>query len=365
MAPRDTDIDLAAALHEVGNALTVVTGWLEEAEARAGVTADAAGAAEAIAVALSRARRAHRIARRAITADAESAEPERLGDVLEEAKNGLVPEARSRGVELRSEVPADAAERTIASGERLLQVMTNLLLNAISATPRGGAVQVGARLELGASGRAAVLTVIDGGPGIPPADRLRVFQRGVSGRRGGAGIGLPHALAVALEEGGTLEVAPYTPGEGARFDVSWPLHEGAPSTAPRTVRPPRLDGLVVILLEDDDAVVELLDTVLVARGAEVRAVKTLDALRAELGKQALAVALVDASPLGARLEASLRGLQADFPTAHLVLISGGPDPGATAARLSLTWVRKPFEVTEVVEVLCVIRGKAPERARDG
>jgi CheY-like chemotaxis protein len=371
-APRDTDRDLAATLHEVGNALTVMLGWLEAAddEARAaletGAGADRAlrGAAEALQVALSRARRAHRIARRAIALptvgdDAPEAEP--LGAVIEEARRGLVHEARRAGVALSCDVANGVAGAPIVSGERLLQVLTNLVLNAISVTPGGGAVSVQARIADDPTGPAAarvpcaLVTVSDGGPGIPQPERARMFQRGATNRPGGAGIGLAHAQDVTAEEGGQLALAPFEQGAGARFELRWPLFDGAPITSPRTFRPVQLDGLAVVVLEDDAAIVELLDTMLSARGASVLAVKNVDALRAELAVRRADVALVDASPLGDGLESTLRSLQADFPATDLVLISGSPDPGVTAERLAVTWIRKPFEVNEVVEVLRVIR----------
>jgi CheY-like chemotaxis protein len=359
--PRDTDRDLAAALHEVGNALTVMLGWLEAADESAR-TESLRDAAEAIGVALSRARRAHRIARRAIElpgpadgADASATTGERLGMLIDEARRGLLHEAKRAGVVLTQHVPEDAAGVVVGSGDRLLQIVTNLVLNAIAVTPSGREVRIEASAPDGAGAPSAVVAVVDGGPGIPSGERTRLFQRGASGRVGGAGIGLAHAQAIALEEGGSLSLAPFEAGCGARFELAWPLHEGAPVTAPRTLRPARLDGVRVAVLEDDAAIVELLETVLVARGAEVVAVPSLATLRSALGASRVDVALVDASPLGASLEATLDDLKRDFPNTDLVLISGSPDPGASAERLSVTWIRKPFEVSEVVEVLRLVK----------
>jgi CheY-like chemotaxis protein len=238
-------------------------------------------------------------------------------------------------------------------------VLTNLVLNAIAVTPAGGRVEVAADRDPDpSSGSGAVVAVTDGGPGIPDGDRPRLFQRGASGRPGGAGIGLAHAQAVALEEGGLLTLGAYRPGAGARFELKWPLYDGAPTTAPRTVRPAHLDGLRVAVLEDDAAIVELLDTVLVARGATVLPVQNIGALRETLAAHSVQVALVDASPLGAGLEGVLRALKADFPNTDLVLISGSSDPGIAAERLAVTWIRKPFEVSEVVEVLRLVRASS-------
>lgn len=371
--PRDTDRDLAATLHEVGNALTVTLGWLEAADEGATAALEGARAAdglrevsEAIKTALARARRAHRIARRAIAlpavGESDGSEPEPLGSILEEAQRGLLHEARRRNVSLVCDLRTSVAAATIVAGERLLQVLTNLVLNALAVTPRGGEIRIEATLapssEAIGSSPGAMITIADGGPGIPSDDRAYLFQRGASSRPGGAGIGLAHAQAVALEEGGLLSLASYEPNRGARFELSWPLFDGAPNTSPRTLRPAQLHGLRVAVLEDDAAIVELLETVLGARGASVIATKNLQALREELGTRRADVALVDASPLGTQLESTLRSLKADFPSADVVLISGSPDPGVTAERLAVTWIRKPFEVTEVVEVLRLVRAKS-------
>ena len=373
--PRDTDRDLAATLHEVANALTVMLGWLEAADEGAHTAAEGDGhsgaalseASEAIKTALARARRAHRIARRAIAlpivGETDGSEPEPLGAILDEAHRGVLHEARRKNVSLVCEARTSVAAVTIVAGERLLQVLTNLLLNALSVTPPGGEIRIEAALARDGDGGpgaspGVAITISDGGPGIPGGERAYLFQRGASSRPGGAGIGLAHAQAIALEEGGLLSLAAYEPERGARFELAWPLFEGAPNTSPRTLRPAQLHGMRVAVLEDDHAIVELLETVLGARGASVVAAKNLEALREELGTRRADVALVDASPLGVDLEPTLRSLKADFPRSYLVLISGSPDPGVTAERLAVTWIRKPFEVTEVVEVLRLVRARS-------
>lgn len=345
-------------------------GWLEAAKESAR-SASAAETADAIEVALSRARRAHRIARRAIElpgpvdGNDSPGSTERLGPVLDEARRGLLHEAKRAGVRLTQAVPDAVGAVPIASGERLLQVVTNLILNAIAVTPKNETIEVRATLSDGSAAPGAIVSVIDSGAGIPHAERARIFQRGSSGRPGGAGIGLAHAQAIALEEGGLLSLAPFEEGSGARFDLFWPLNaqdgETAPVMSPRTLRPAQLDGMRVAVLEDDAAIIELLDTVLVARGASVVAVPHVAALRAALAADRVHVALLDASPLGDGLEATLEALKRDFPHTDLVLISGSPDPGASVERLAVTWIRKPFEVAEVVEVLRLFRVRGSSR----
>src|SRR5262249_54888322 len=107
--------------------------------------------------------------------------------------------------------------------DRLTQVFENLLDNALSFSPAGGTVRVG----LNAEGRAAVVTVTDDGPGIPPEHFERIFSRFFSYRPGSphanghAGLRLPIAKAIVEGYGGTIEAA-NRPDRGAAFTVRLP-----------------------------------------------------------------------------------------------------------------------------------------------
>jgi signal transduction histidine kinase len=117
-------------------------------------------------------------------------------------------------------------------------MLTNLLDNAVSHTPAGGRVTVSLRME----SPWIVLEVADTGPGIPPADRHRIFERFVrldTNKRsgsGGAGLGLPIARWIAEAHGGTLTLAAdananATTPAGSRFVVHLPLDRPVPSTS--------------------------------------------------------------------------------------------------------------------------------------
>lgn len=364
---QDAGPDLAAALHEVGNGLTVVLGWLEDARSQA----EPGPVAEAIRIALERARRAHRIARRAITADTSRPDAEPISDLLEESIVGILPHATTKGVVLERKVEAAVAPFAAIAGERLLQVVTNLLLNALEATPAGKKITVEARLDTRSrngsphSGATLGIRIADGGPGIPPMQRPTLFQRGASGRPGGAGIGLAHAAEVVKEEGGRLSLEPWEPDVGAIFDLAWPL-DGISSRislhpmsqAPRTRRAELLADCRVAVLDDDAGVVDLLEMVLSARGAEVFTFQRHEDFLGSLKSASYDVALLDASPFGTSLEATLEELKRSHPDLDLILISGASDPGATIGKLGVTWIRKPFEVDEVVDVVRIVRGSS-------
>lgn len=128
----------------------------------------------------------------------------------------------------------------VADPARIGQILSNLLDNARHATPPGGKITV----TVAASDRRAVLDVADTGPGVPFADRERIFDRLVrldmarSRSTGGAGLGLPIARALARAHGGDLryDADPATPG--ARFRLVLPLQRATAAVARRAIAAP-------------------------------------------------------------------------------------------------------------------------------
>ncbi|MEO7752092.1 MAG: HAMP domain-containing sensor histidine kinase [Terracoccus sp.] len=157
-----------------------------------------------------------------------------LAVVLRSAASRLEPQADDAGltlgVEPREEVAStDDPLLVRADPDRLAQVVTNLVGNAIRATPEGGSVTVRLRRE----GLQAVAEVADTGVGIDEADLERVFERFVrlgdptsvpgAGRARGSGIGLTIARALVEAQGGTLEATSAGSGRGATFTMRLPL----------------------------------------------------------------------------------------------------------------------------------------------
>jgi signal transduction histidine kinase len=110
-------------------------------------------------------------------------------------------------------------------------VLGNLLDNAAKYAPDLGPVH----LEATRYGPLAVLAVEDTGPGVPPGDRERIFERftqldsGATRRAGGVGLGLYIARRLARDQGGELLLTdPTPPGHGARFELRLPLTGLAP-----------------------------------------------------------------------------------------------------------------------------------------
>ncbi len=130
------------------------------------------------------------------------------------------PMAAARQQLIRLELP-DTAVPVEGDRRRLEQALLNLVTNAQKFSRAGADVTIEVR---GDGGRAS-WTVVDEGPGIGPEAKARLFERffvGASDRRGGTGIGLPTALAIAQAHDGTIEVESEL-GQGSTFRLIVPL----------------------------------------------------------------------------------------------------------------------------------------------
>lgn len=341
--------DLAGALHEVSNALTVVLGWLECAQEE---MPSGGVARRAVDIAMSHAKLGRRLARRAIGDDSDMlAEEADLDTLVRDVMTGVEREALRRRITLLIDGDPTSRAKLVRGAPGLYQVMTNLLLNAIAMSPEGSTVTVESRTR----GDEARLAVIDSGPGVPASRRGTIFSGTQSTRTGGAGVGLRHAHALALSHGGALALGECP--QGARFEAMWPLVALRPPMARISTMPGMsLEGVRILLLEDDDAVIGLLTTALSLRGASVHAARTTGELQTAVEKQKFDAALLDLSPIAADVGGALTKVRSHSPAAKVVLISGSAAEVPQAAHdLMSAWVRKPFEVGEILAVLRQLR----------
>lgn len=163
-------------------------------------------------------------------------QPNSLQTLLEEVRVEFDIPAAEKNV--RVVVERDALDTPVpCDGERLKQVLRNLLENAIKFSPVSGTVVI--RLER--KGTHAFLSIADSGPGVPDEHKERIFAKFHQVKRGGKiagqGVGLGLAICKAIVEAhqGRIWVANNTNG-GSIFKVSLPLGEGAPPVDQRLVR---------------------------------------------------------------------------------------------------------------------------------
>jgi signal transduction histidine kinase len=125
--------------------------------------------------------------------------------------------ALARGIDLGLDAEPDV--RVMGDRDALRTLVRNLVDNAVRYTPAGGRVQV----QTAKTPQGALLEVTDSGPGIPAADRERVFDRfyrRVSAPEGGSGLGLAIVKAIADRHGARVSLAD-APGGGLRVTVDF------------------------------------------------------------------------------------------------------------------------------------------------
>ncbi|MGZ4291538.1 MAG: sensor histidine kinase [Gaiellaceae bacterium] len=142
--------------------------------------------------------------------------------LCERAYATFAEEARSRGIDYELELGQGAV--LITDGDRVLQIVTNLLANALHWTPAGGRVALG----LDAHNGEVMVAVSDTGPGVEPQEEERIFRPFWSGDGGGTGLGLTIARELALALGGRLELHS-EPGRGSRFVLVLPVRVAQPA----------------------------------------------------------------------------------------------------------------------------------------
>ncbi len=139
-------------------------------------------------------------------------EPVDLGALLDRAIQLANGKAAEHRVHLRR-APESGNALPLADRDQILQVLLNLILNAIEATPAGGEVRVGVEAPARGRGTAASVRIEDGGEGIPASIRERVFDPFFTTKPGGTGLGLSISEHIVRRHGGSIRLE--KKGEGA------------------------------------------------------------------------------------------------------------------------------------------------------
>ena len=142
--------------------------------------------------------------------------PVALTDVVEDVLRAARPTLAQRGIEVVRE--GDAAPVVLGDEGQIHQVVLNLVTNAMHAVDDGEAIVIAIRRD-GAHG---IVEVRDGGAGVAPQDRDRVFEPFFTGREDGTGLGLFVSYGIVERHGGSIRVGE-APEGGARFTVAIPL----------------------------------------------------------------------------------------------------------------------------------------------
>jgi two-component system OmpR family sensor kinase len=138
-----------------------------------------------------------------------------MATLVEQAYERYRDEAQHRSIDYRQRL--DARPVIVSDGDRVLQVVGNLLSNAFRATPNGGRIS----LELAQRNGTVCVAVEDTGPGISPEARERLFRPFVSNMSGGTGLGLAIAKELSTALGGRIDLESEV-GKGSRFELVLP-----------------------------------------------------------------------------------------------------------------------------------------------
>jgi signal transduction histidine kinase/ActR/RegA family two-component response regulator len=208
-------------------------------------------------------------------------QPTDLPTVVNAALEAASPSAETKSIELRAVIDPRAGI-ILGDSQRLQQALWNLLSNAVKFTPEGGRIQV----QLARINSHVELMVSDSGQGIAPSLLPHVFDRfwqaetSAQGQHKGMGLGLTIVKHIVATHGGSIRVDSEGLGRGAAFTVRLPLptaaegflyqprrHRAVVGT-PELSRIPKLTGLQIIVVDDDQEATEALRGVLKSLGAD-------------------------------------------------------------------------------------------------
>ena len=340
-ANRLKDEFLATLSHELRSPLNAIVGWtqvLQRRSAEGSVPDDELS--EALAVIERNARLQTQLIADLLDVSRITSGKMRLDIVLldpvaplEAAIEGVRPAAEARQIALELDLDRLAGP-ILGDPARLQQVFWNLLSNAVKFTPRDGEV----RVRLRRVGSHVEVAVSDSGCGIQPDfvpfvfDRFRQEHSSTDRNHGGLGLGLAIVRHLVEMHGGTVAAASEGEGRGATFTVHLPVSAvrslrpsgladaGAPAVP--AASPTHLEGLRVLVVDDDADARELVSRVLADHGADVRCASTVAQALGLAQRSAPRVLISDIGMPGEDGHALIRQLREQgFPKGELFAIA--------------------------------------------
>jgi len=307
-----------------------------------------------------------------------SVQPVDLGTIIIAAVDGLRPAAEAREIRLQLHLDSPAGQVSV-DPDRLQQVAWNLISNAIKFTPKGGRVIVSLdRVESHVE-----VTVSDTGLGIAPEflphvfDRFRQADATTTRIFGGLGLGLSIVRQLVELHGGTVRVDSEGEGLGSTFTVSLPLMAVRSAVSdtesaqqpefklPEFECPPELNGLRVLVVDDEADTCELLQVILEGCGAQVKTARSAAAALEAVADEVFDVLISDIGMPdedGYSLIAKVRALGKERgdkvpAAAALTAYVGEKDRIRVLKSGFQTHVPKPISPSELVAVVANLAGR--------
>jgi signal transduction histidine kinase len=309
--------------------------------------------------------------------------PTELTDAIESAVQTVRPAADAKQVVLDVEIDPELGV-IAADAERLQQIASNLLSNAVKFTPRGGHVAVSARR----TPSSVAIHISDDGQGIRAEflpylfEPFRQADGSTTRRHGGLGLGLAIVKQLVDAHQGTITAHSEGEGRGASFTVQLPVHAvpdggtrgpdakmAAPSrTAPQDIR---LDGVRVLVVDDDEDSRDLIGLMLTEQGATVSGATSAAEALGFFAKSLPDVLLSDIGMPdvnGYTLMRRIRSLPGDrggrTPAIALTAYARAEDGERAFAAGFQAHLTKPVDPDRLTNLVASLAGIAPVARRD-
>jgi len=280
--------------------------------------------------------------------------------IIENTKNTLSAFASDANVRLSSDVKEDGT--IYADKDRITQVLTNLVSNAVKFSPPESEVLINAR-TVDSKYRIAVQ---DHGPGIKDSDMKKLFQMfqqlnySDNSEKGGTGLGLAISKSIVEQHDGQIGVESKV-GEGSTFWFEIPLTTQGkiqPQESPVEVS----NENKVLLVEDDDSVAMVITETLTSHHLTVQRVSTLGDARASLLNEKFSVIVLDIQLPDGNGIALLENMDKSSTTP--VVVVSATERKQYGNPLLIDWIAKPFEESKLLGAIdLAIRGRKQGPAR--
>jgi PAS domain S-box-containing protein len=296
--------------------------------------------------------------------------PVNLLSIVADAIEVVRPSAEAQGITIELRVPEEPL-LLIGDAQRLQQVMWNLLSNAVKFNVAGGRVE----LSVEQLGSQVTITVSDNGKGIEldflpyVFDRFKQADGSTTRRYGGLGLGLAIVRHIVELHGGSVAVASKGPGQGSTFTIALPVRatmvlsdaqSERPSRAPhsgRAAHGTNLQGVRVLVVDDERDARELLEVVLSQAGAQVstansanEAIEALASFHADIVVSDIGMPEQDGYAFMQRLRA-LPGAISAIPAIALTAYTRSDDKLRALALGFTTHVAKPVNPDDLTAVV--------------
>ena len=374
-ANRAKDEFLAVVSHELRTPLNAILGWsqllqggdLDEETTRRGLESIARNAAAQTQL-IEDLLDVSRIISGKLHLDVRQVE---IAPIVQAAIETVQPAADAKGISISLRL-ADPSISVLADPDRLQQVVWNLLSNSIKFTPEQGSVSV----QVERSNFHVYIRVADTGMGIAPDflpyvfDRFRQANSSSTRSHGGLGLGLAIVRHLVELHGGTVAVESPGEGKGATFTVTLPVRsvrvkeEQRPAFAPGAFQS-SLDGLRVLVVDDEADARDLVATTLRQYHAEVKAVSSaqeamhvFEELRPDVLVSDIAMPEEDGFVLIRKVRALAPEQGGNIPALALTAYARGEDRTKILSAGFQVHLSKPIEPAQLVDSLAKLAGRS-------